>query len=137
MGSPGSWPLFYRVAQEGQLDPPISSCLASLGIVLSEAPDLSQVLLWLCTRLGICISFDKSSLLLGVNIQTHPLKASQRAQDSLVWISWTPDNLVDLQWWMLQSDLFASRDIWDVSPDFLLYMDASTRDWAAPSFITL
>ena len=47
-----------------------------------------------------------------------------------MWISWTPDNLVDLQWWMLQSNLLAGRDLRDVSPDFLLYTyNASTRDW--------
>ena len=30
---------------------------------------------------------------------------------------------------MLQSNLFAGRDLRNMSPDFLLYMDASTRDW--------
>ena len=45
------------------------------------------------------------------------------------WISWTPDNLLDLQCWILQSNLFAGRDLWDMSSDFLLYTDASTHDW--------
>ena len=44
-------------------------------------------------------------------------------------IGWTPDNLVDLQRWRLLSNLLASRDLRDVSLDFLLYTGASTRGW--------
>ena len=44
-------------------------------------------------------------------------------------IGWTHNNLVDLQWWMLQSNLPAGRDLQDVSLDFLLYMDASIHSW--------
>ena len=36
---------------------------------------------------------------------------------------------MDIQWWMLQSNLFAGKDLRDVSLDFLLYTDTSTRVW--------
>ena len=52
---------------------------------------------------------------------------SSIAQDDLVQITWTPENLTDLQWWMLESSLLAGRDLWDMSLDFLLYIDASTH----------
>ena len=44
-------------------------------------------------------------------------------------IAWTPDNLMDLQWWILESNLLAGRDLRDVSLDFLPYTDVSTHGW--------
>ena len=59
-----------------------------------EALNSTQVLLWLCAWLGICINFDKSYLrpgeelvFLGVNIMTPPLKAflMQTQLDNLIY----------------------------------------------------
>ena len=51
---------------------------------------------------------------------------SRATQDNSVRVGWTPDNLPDLHWWMSESNLLAGKDLRDVSPDFLLYTDAST-----------
>ena len=64
------------------------------------------------------------------SLQFRPRSQWSRAtQDDSVRISWTPDNLPDLYWWTLESNLLTGEDLQDVSPDFLLYTDASTQGW--------
>ena len=74
-------------------------------------------------------------LVAGAQLRMQSLQFHLRSQwssfthDDSVWIAWTPDNLMDLHWWMLESNLLAGSDLRDVSLDFLLYTDASTHGW--------
>ena len=54
---------------------------------------------------------------------------SSSMHDTSLRIAWIPDNLTDLQWWTLKSNLLAGRDLRNVSPDFLLFTDASIYGW--------
>ncbi|MPC55645.1 hypothetical protein E2C01_049588 [Portunus trituberculatus] len=54
---------------------------------------------------------------------------SSSTQNKSIQISWIPNNLADLQWWTMESNLLTGRDLQDLVLDFLLYTDASTQGW--------
>ncbi|MPC22785.1 hypothetical protein E2C01_015811 [Portunus trituberculatus] len=56
---------------------------------------------------------------------------SSSSQGNLIQINWTPDNLADLQWWTMESNLLTSRDLLALVPDFLLYTGPSTQGWGS------
>ena len=83
--------------------------------------------------------FDRShdvtiSLVPGVQLRMRSLKFrlhsqwSRARRDDSVRVRWTPDNLLGLHWWTMESNLL-DKDLWDVSPDFLLYTEVYTRGW--------
>ncbi|MPC59712.1 hypothetical protein E2C01_053739 [Portunus trituberculatus] len=50
-------------------------------------------------------------------------------QDNSIRINWTPDNLANLQWWAMESNLLTGKGLQDMTLDFMLYTDASTQSW--------
>jgi len=108
----------------------VDNLLALLQVFMDSPHPTAKDWLTLLGHMASLIHLVPGARLRMRSLQLHlHSQWSSTVQEDNVRISWTPDILLDLQWWAQESNLLAGQDLREASPDFLLYTDASTEGW--------